>query len=79
MSNLESEHKVDIDGKSIDDDLSTIHKTIYCMRHAQSEYNESVRNPKTYLNPSFWYNWVYIISLSIIFQFKSTITSKYDD
>ena len=41
----------------IANDLSNIHKTLYCLRHAQSEYNETVRNPKTWLKSDFWYNW----------------------
>ena len=40
------------------DDLSSIHKTIYCLRHAQSEYNEAIRSPKTWMNRSFWMNWL---------------------
>merc|ERR1719204_1173635 len=38
-------------------DLSNTRKTLYCIRHAQSEYNAAVRNPKTWLNTDFWRNW----------------------
>eukprot|EP01084_Bolivina_argentea_P243201 407754_1 len=36
--------------------VSNTHKTLYCIRHAQSEYNEAVRNPKTWCSPTFWWN-----------------------
>lgn len=31
-------------------------KTLYCIRHAQSEYNETVRNASTWVSPTFWMN-----------------------
>lgn len=58
----DEEKKVDIDVKSNEDDatnidLSNVDKTLYCIRHAQSLYNETIRNPKTWLNTDFWLNW----------------------
>eukprot|EP00484_Ammonia_sp_Unknown_P022614 CAMPEP_0197025466 /NCGR_PEP_ID=MMETSP1384-20130603/5795_1 /TAXON_ID=29189 /ORGANISM="Ammonia sp." /LENGTH=261 /DNA_ID=CAMNT_0042453997 /DNA_START=28 /DNA_END=810 /DNA_ORIENTATION=+ len=39
------------------DECPHVRKTLYCIRHAQSEYNETMRTAKTWFTASFWYNW----------------------
>eukprot|EP01083_Nonionella_stella_P193902 715580_1 len=58
FSNESKTSEIDIkSNENNSNNVSNIHKTLYCIRHAQSKYNETIRTPATWFNKEFWFNW----------------------